>query len=295
MYKFKLKESKDLIPGGLAKGKTLEDIAKKHKYKVSTIHYELEKGIKVEMEHTTDEKIAREIAMDHLWEDPKYYDKLAKIEENEDETTSPDSETGGGNGEKIVKDLKLTPKVVSVEEVVTALETLDNYGPYISNLRNTKSNVEKEIEKHFGPSQRFSKIKAEKERGKPFPPKTKQAIDDFIRTLTSKPNLLKWKVEGDSLIFQDKNNPTKKVTTNIIDTVLRNAGIDYNLENEEQLDESRLTIAIKEAIKKVKLTETINFGLTGKIYDILVKEVPEVGKKFTKSSFGLFLDKNIKQ
>jgi hypothetical protein len=38
------------------------------------------KGIKVEMEHTTDVRIATEIAMDHLWEDLKYYDKLAKIE-----------------------------------------------------------------------------------------------------------------------------------------------------------------------------------------------------------------------
>ena len=38
------------------------------------------KGIKVEMEHTTDVRIATEIAMDHLWEDLKYYDKLATIE-----------------------------------------------------------------------------------------------------------------------------------------------------------------------------------------------------------------------
>ncbi len=76
-----LKEDK--IPGGLAQGKTLEDIAKKHKIKyVSTIFYELKKGIKVELEHTTDPKIAKEIAMDHLWEDPKYYDKLEKIEKS---------------------------------------------------------------------------------------------------------------------------------------------------------------------------------------------------------------------
>jgi hypothetical protein len=38
------------------------------------------KGIKVEMEHTTDVRIATEIAMDHLWEDINYYEKLASIE-----------------------------------------------------------------------------------------------------------------------------------------------------------------------------------------------------------------------
>ncbi len=40
----------------------------------------LDKGIKVEMEHTDDPQIAEKIAKDHLWEDLDYYDKLAKIE-----------------------------------------------------------------------------------------------------------------------------------------------------------------------------------------------------------------------
>ena len=37
---------------------------------------ELSIGVQVEMEHTNDEKIATEIAIDHLTEDPKYYSKL---------------------------------------------------------------------------------------------------------------------------------------------------------------------------------------------------------------------------
>jgi hypothetical protein len=36
-------------------------------------------GTKVEMEHTTEEEIARNIAANHLDEDPKYYTKLKKI------------------------------------------------------------------------------------------------------------------------------------------------------------------------------------------------------------------------
>jgi transcriptional regulator with XRE-family HTH domain len=71
------------IPGGLAKGLTIADIAKMHKISVSELNDYLKKGIEVELEHTTDKKIAKEIALDHLYEDPKYYEKLKKIEEDE--------------------------------------------------------------------------------------------------------------------------------------------------------------------------------------------------------------------
>jgi hypothetical protein len=70
----------DKIPGGLAKRMTLNDIAKKHNISVDTIVKDLKKGMKVEMEHTTDVNVAKEIAFDHLYEDPKYYDKLSTIE-----------------------------------------------------------------------------------------------------------------------------------------------------------------------------------------------------------------------
>jgi hypothetical protein len=36
-------------------------------------------GTAVEMEHTKDPRTAMEIALDHLAEDPKYYDKLLSI------------------------------------------------------------------------------------------------------------------------------------------------------------------------------------------------------------------------
>jgi hypothetical protein len=82
-------EDTDTIPGGLAKGKTLIDLAKKYdekgyydpnQFAAEYIKPKLMNGIKVEMEHTTDVRIATEIAMDHLWEDINYYEKLAKIE-----------------------------------------------------------------------------------------------------------------------------------------------------------------------------------------------------------------------
>lgn len=41
---------------------------------------ELEMGIKVEMEHTSEPLISRKIALDHLTEIPDYYTRLAKME-----------------------------------------------------------------------------------------------------------------------------------------------------------------------------------------------------------------------
>jgi hypothetical protein len=88
------KIEEDKIPGGLAKGKTLIDLAKKwdskgyydpKQYAQEYIKPKLMKGIKVEMEHTTDVRIATEIAMDHLWEDLDYYEKLASIEKVNEE------------------------------------------------------------------------------------------------------------------------------------------------------------------------------------------------------------------
>jgi hypothetical protein len=70
----------DQIPGGLAKGMTLKDIAKHHKISPQTLKNEFIKGYAVEREHTTDINIAKEIALDHLYEDPNYYSKLSKIE-----------------------------------------------------------------------------------------------------------------------------------------------------------------------------------------------------------------------
>lgn len=63
----------------LSKGKTLEDIARLHNVDISELKNELIAGIGVEKEHTSSEKIAHRIAMDHLTEDPKYYSKLRKI------------------------------------------------------------------------------------------------------------------------------------------------------------------------------------------------------------------------
>lgn len=72
----------DFFKGGLANGMTAQELADKHGLSVEEIEAALEKGQKVETEHTNDEKKALEIAKDHIFEDPKYYEKLAKIEDD---------------------------------------------------------------------------------------------------------------------------------------------------------------------------------------------------------------------
>jgi len=72
LYSF-AKRLKDKIPGGLADNMSPDDFSKK----------KIEKGIKIELEHTSDKQIAEEIAMDHLTEDPEYYEKLEKMESGE--------------------------------------------------------------------------------------------------------------------------------------------------------------------------------------------------------------------
>jgi hypothetical protein len=87
-------KEEEKIPGGLSKNKTLKDIAKKHDKKghiddmVKHLKSQLMKGIKVEMEHTNSVDVAMEIAKDHLFEDPNYYDNLKKIETKEATTTA---------------------------------------------------------------------------------------------------------------------------------------------------------------------------------------------------------------
>lgn len=59
----------DLLPGGRAAGRRPEQFDR----------CQLAIGTLVELEHTGDVAVAREIAMDHLVEDPRYYEKLRQV------------------------------------------------------------------------------------------------------------------------------------------------------------------------------------------------------------------------
>lgn len=58
-------------------------LAKHHGVGLDEIMSQLEMGTRIEQEHTSDPKVAREIALDHLKEMPDYYSRLKKMEESE--------------------------------------------------------------------------------------------------------------------------------------------------------------------------------------------------------------------
>lgn len=64
------KESRDL-PGGLADKKKDTDFDRK----------QLDMGVEVELEHTNDKELSKDITKDHLEEFPNYYTELAKMED----------------------------------------------------------------------------------------------------------------------------------------------------------------------------------------------------------------------
>ena len=66
---------KGVIPGGEAD--------KKHVAEKDVDPEQLKMGIKEEMEHTGDPKVAKEIALDHLSKTPNYYSKLKKYVEKD--------------------------------------------------------------------------------------------------------------------------------------------------------------------------------------------------------------------
>ncbi len=72
-----LREVKDLFG---KKTPTIKQIAAKHKISIEILKAQLKKGIKIETEHTDDLAIANEIARDHLYEFPDYYDRLEAAE-----------------------------------------------------------------------------------------------------------------------------------------------------------------------------------------------------------------------
>ena len=77
----KRKKHRDLLPGGLADN--FDDSFFDPR--------QLQMGQTVEMEHTTSPMLAREIARDHLVEDPFYYDHLAEMEVKHQRAKNPTS------------------------------------------------------------------------------------------------------------------------------------------------------------------------------------------------------------
>ena len=144
----------DKIKGGLADGKKDEDFDPD----------QLAKGIKIEMEHTDDKELAKEIAKDHLVENSKYYDHLEKMEKNmEKEISEPKlfkkypqfkklihdalNLRGGHIDVPAVLDLILDSKVAKKDNLKFSQHERDELREYIQHHKEDmkSNNVEEEV------------------------------------------------------------------------------------------------------------------------------------------------------
>lgn len=170
---------------------------------------------------------------------------MRHIHENDDEFV--------GGGLLVDRDQVLVVKPpYTIDDVIKAINTVEYYGPYISSMRGRKV-TDKDLEAHFGPSSPRLRMSIEKETGKKFPVKTKQAIDDFIKQGIKTPDLLNYDIEEGQLIFTVDRNPQRGKLRNIIKTVMDNAGIPYKLKDKQESKKRKLKKIVQEVIKTKKV------------------------------------------
>jgi hypothetical protein len=177
------------------------------------------------------------------------------------------------------RDLIVTiKKPHTAEEADKALHSKDNYGRYISTMRNSKVTPE-DVDKHFGPRSpnlKNVRLKARYEKFKeanpestmeynewltkgpvgtdigPYPVRTKDNYDAFINPSITKPNLLNWTVKDNTLVFPKDRNPGRNEIKSIVTTVLQNAGFgEKSFTFKTDVSEAKLKAFLKEEILKV--------------------------------------------
>lgn len=143
---------------------------------------------------------------------------LVKLMENEGDEERPSS------GLKATYNLVVTPIKATPNDVIAALNNVVNYGMYMSNLRTRFSN---DYDKEFG-------TVYDRRAGRK-PPVTKNMENEFYSSLlkNKKIQLLIPTIEGDTVVFYQKDNPKKAELDKIIKTVLKNADIAYTTSEKE--------------------------------------------------------------
>ena len=144
---------------------------------------------------------------------------LVRLMENEGEEDGRPS-----SGLKATYNLVVTPTGATPNDVIAALNNVVNYGIYMSNLRTRFSN---DYDKEFG-------TVYDRRAGRK-PPVTKNMENEFYSSLlkNKKIQLLIPTIEGDTVVFYQKDNPKKVELDKIIKTVLKNADIAYTTSEKE--------------------------------------------------------------
>jgi hypothetical protein len=148
-----------------------------------------------------------------------------------------DGEEDGRSGRAMVKsDIVIIPKGKStITDLVTALEDSDNYGIYLSNLRNVNKFIQDEFTKHFG-------TPAQRRTGK-FPIYTSDSAMNWLKDLfkdetkidakTKKvilSKILNYNINGDKIVITPTKENPKAAIKSKLDTILGNAGVNYSIQ-----------------------------------------------------------------
>jgi hypothetical protein len=163
---------KDLVPGGLAKGLGDESFDKAS----------LDEGTVVEMEHTSDAKVAREIARDHLVENPDYYKSLKKLE-SKDPGLVLKTKAGIPIYAKKLEDGYIYP--ITAEEVKQAIDRQGDSAKGITSIRFVMptSDDQRDAFAQYVRGKREIRIFAQKRTDKSLPPdreKVKQMFTSYV-------------------------------------------------------------------------------------------------------------------
>jgi len=250
----------DKIPGGLADDMTLQDLADHQKTDIETLISQMEKGVNVEKEHTSDISIATEIAMDHIYEDLHYYDKLEDIEgtSHKEETKEATTSSSVGAYDAPFGGPKKDPLKLSNPDTVE------------KELRSVK---DKNFPKYGGPGGTYVKIK---NKCKTFPYCNQGDIKalEFFEN-----NLVNEAIKNISTRYKLNQDYIKGV-------ILENTNIYYkstemNKEIENMIDGIVDKVLSEEIDKKAKhITESVSEEIDemGEFYEIAKKRKEERNK-----------------
>ena len=107
---------------------SVRDLAKKYATDPAVIHRQVNRGVKVEFEHTNDIEVATEIAMDHLKERLDYYDLLDKLETTPKKKFGENFADGKGPGRPGDSQRHSIPKKASIEQLEKAAKASGRKG-----------------------------------------------------------------------------------------------------------------------------------------------------------------------
>jgi hypothetical protein len=211
--------TEDNIPGGLTDDMTIEDLANHQNTDIETLIQQMEKGVSIEMEHTTDLSVAAEIAMDHIYEDLYYYDKLEDMENQPSKEEATEATTSSSAG---VYDAPFgTPK----KDPLKIEKSIDSAYKKLRSVRDPK------FPKLGGPGSKFVKVK---DKCKRFPYCNQgdikaleffennlvaEAVDNISKKYSLHENYIKGVILENTNIYY-KNTDMNKEIENMIDGIV---------------------------------------------------------------------------